>query len=319
MADADRTADDAQLEYAVDSWDPGYGTSVAASMVESDATVDLDREVTAAEWAPRSSPADPAGDVVFVDGVRRIDARVWAIGASRTRPALAVSVAAGAVRCTDAARIIDTRVERVLVGTGTLTTMAGPGVRYEPLAAVDDDEASLVGSVQQHMGRLEARLAGDLPDVELLVVDGPLTSHTHLRGAIGYVKTHRTTYLPDRVESVVRRLAPGQRTPLFLLRTTWERWSWYLRLPGGSGHPWAGVVRVEAMPSLSVPDAVALADATAATLPRFASPVHRDGRAPANLLPIAGLEDTLHHLLGDRDLLVRRLRRAAAGTATNVA
>ena len=89
--------------------------------------------------------------------------------------------------------------------------------------------------------------------------------------------------------------------------------SWYLRLPGGTGHPWAGVVRIEAMPTGSLPSVIALANRTAATLPRFASPPHRDARAPANLLPIAGLEDTLHHLLGDRDFLQRRLRQVVAG------
>lgn len=315
----DDTRDRQRVEYAVDGWDPEYGASMATALDESQATLDLDQEVPIGDWAPVERGRHAALDVVFVDGVRRIDARVWAIGQDQTSPALAVSVAAGAVRCNERAEVIDARVQRVLVGRAGLTGLSGHGLTYHPLAAADDDQDTLVASVQQHMGQLEAQVANDLDTAELLVVDGPLTSHTHVRGAIGYVKSHRTAYLPDTVEPVVRQLAPGQRTPVFLLQTTWQRWSWYLRLPGGVGHPWAGVVRIEAMPSLSLDQVVATADVTSATLPRFASPPHRDARAPANLLPIAGLEDRLHHLLGSRDLLLRRLRQLAAGTAPGVA
>lgn len=315
VSDQGPARDGDALEYAIDDWDPGYGSSVGAGLEDSQATIDLDQEMSVGQWAPVDQRGDRARDVVFVDGVRRIDARVWAIGAERTRPALAVSVAAGAVRCRDRAEIVEATVERVLVGRAGLDRLSGEGVSWVPLAAADDDQDTLVASVQQHMRRMEARVAADVDDAELLVVDGPLTSRSDIRGAIGYVKTHRTTYLPDEVEPVVRELGPGQRTPVFLLKTTWQRWSWYLRLPGGQGHPWAGVVRIEAMPSLSLPDVVALADATAATLPRFASPRHREARAPANLLPIAGLEDHLHHLLGNRDHLQRRLRRIAGAMA----
>ncbi len=297
------------MDYAIDSWDPDYGASIGAAMEDSDAQVDLDREMVADTWAPIATDEPRAPTVVFVDGVRRIDARVWAIGPERTEPALAVSIAAGAVRCTDRAEIIDTRVERILVGRAGLVPISGSGIDYQPVAAAADDEATLVAAIQQQMGSLEARVAADLDPCDLLAVDGPLTGRSHIRDAVGYVKSHRTTYLPATVEPVVRRLAPGERTPLFLLSTSWQRWSWYLRLPGGTGHPWAGVVRLEAPPSLNLERAVALANRTAATLPRFASPPHRDARAPANLLPIAGLEDRLHHLLGDRDLLQRRLRR----------
>src|SRR5262249_40362723 len=64
--------------------------------------------------------------------------------------------------------------------------------------------------------------------------------------------------------------------------STWSRHSWYLRLPGPSGAPWAGVVRCECSPDLAPADAIALADTTAAVLPRFASEPHKDTRAPPN-------------------------------------
>ncbi|MCO6502790.1 MAG: hypothetical protein J5I28_06890, partial [Acidimicrobiales bacterium] len=59
-------------------------------------------------------------------------------------------------------------------------------------------------------------------------------------------------------------------------------------------------------------DAVRAAGRITATLPRFASALHKDPRAPQNLYPIGGLERELRHRLGDRDLAVRALRRAAA-------
>ncbi len=299
------------MDYAIDAWDPQYGSAMAPRLDDPPRTVDLDAEVAAGEWAPIAPRVAPAHDVLFVDGVRRIDARVWSIGPEVTEPALAVSVAAGAVRCNAVAEVVDSRVSRLLVGRAGLRPITGSGLTWRPLAAADDEEATLIAAVQAEMGRLEAQVATELPSAELTVLDGPLSGRTHVDGAVGYVKTHRVAYLPTSVEGVVRRLGPGERTPMFLLQTNWARFTWYLRLPGGSGHPWSGVVRVEAPANVTgVDEASALADRVGATLPRFASPPHRDPRAPVNLLPIAGLEDTLHHLLGDRDFLNRRLRQA---------
>ncbi len=299
------------MQYAIDAWDPQYGAAMAPVLDESSATRDLAVERPVADWAPVGPGEQVVRDVVFVDGVRRIDARVWAVDDDHTAPALAVSVAAGAVRCTDVARVVDTRVARFLVGRAGLAPITGRGLTWTPLAAGDDDEATMVQAVQSEMGRLETTVATAVTGAGLVVVDGPLSGRTHVDG-VGYVKSHRMAYLPPSVEGVVRRLRAGERTPLFLLQTSWPRFSWYLRLPGGTGHPWAGVVRLEAPAGTSLPRALELADQVGATLPRFASPPHRDPRAPVNLLPIAGLEDTLHHLLGSRDLLTRRLRHAVA-------
>ena len=68
------------MKFAVDPWDPAYGASVESEMGQSEATVVTDIEVPDREWAPRPPPAavqiPPA--VVFVDGVRRLEARTWA-------------------------------------------------------------------------------------------------------------------------------------------------------------------------------------------------------------------------------------------------
>jgi hypothetical protein len=146
---------------------------------------------------------------------------------------------------------------------------------------------------------------------DLLIVDGPLRNRQHLPRALGYIKSHHATYLPPELNAVVGRLAPGQRTPAFLMGTTWERHSWYLRLPGPAGAPWAGVVRIECAAALPVPEVTRLAGLSQRCLGRFASAAYKDSRAPQNLYPIAGLERELRRRLGDPQLLYRALREAA--------
>jgi hypothetical protein len=74
-------------------------------------------------------------------------------------------------------------------------------------------------------------------------------------------------------------------------------------------------VRLEVDGDQPVPGVVERADLLTALLPLFASEAHKDGRAPQNLYPIGGLERDLRHRLGDREVVVRALRRAAATAA----
>jgi hypothetical protein len=131
-----------------------------------------------------------------------------------------------------------------------------------------------------------AVVAGD----ELLLVDGPLRGRTHLPRAVGYVKTHHTAYLSGPHAAVVTALQPGQRTPIFLMGTSWSRHAWYLRLPSRSTAPWAGVARCEASLDLPPEQITTLADVTALLLPPLAGVDYKDPRAPQNLIPIGGLE-----------------------------
>ena len=140
-----------------------------------------------------------------------------------------------------------------------------------------------------------------------------MRGRTHLPRALGFIKSHRTAYLPPAQHAMVGRLGHGQRTPVFLMGTTWDRHAWYLRLPCLPGPPWAGIVRVECSADLPRGEVVALANLSQATLCRFASAEYKDARAPQNLYPIAGLERELRRRLGDPRLLYRALRVAAAG------
>jgi hypothetical protein len=306
--------------YTVDPWDPGYGIAFGDELDgrESTARLDLDVELPAARWrsvTPESARTLPSS-VLFLDGVRRIDARVWVHGAAPQPVAgVAASIAAGVVRCDGAARIVDVRVDR-----GLYTAVAdAPDLRtrhatYLAHPAGDDpDDLSL--AVQRHLSELELALAAQWrargAEDNLLVVDGPLRGRTHLPHTVGYIKTHHRSYLPQPQAHVVAAMAPGQRSPVFLMGTSWQRHSWYLRLPGAAGAPWSSVVRLECSADLPMADAVALADVTARLLPTLASAPHKDPRAPQNLVPIGGLERQLRHRLGDAAVLYRALRAAA--------
>jgi len=97
--------------------------------------------------------------------------------------------------------------------------------------------------------------------------------------------------------------------------TSWDRHSWYLRLPGTPRSPWSGIVRIECSADLPVSEVVRLAAVSQKCLGRFASAVYKGARAPQDLYPITGLERELRRV-GDPRLLYRALRIAAH---TNVA
>ena len=326
------------MRVVVDPWDPAYGTSADADLLgDAEPKVELGIERPADAWAPIAARiTEPIGAVLFVDGVRRVDARVWIGGddGPLAAPGLCASWAAGVVRCLPGrAELVAATVARGLFSASTqaedFVTRYGT-FRSHLARAVGPDALPL--ALQQAMATTEARVAEEAvleavatstpgigaPDETLTVLDGPLRGREHLADAVGLVKTHHVAYLQGDAAGVLGRLAPGERTPVFLVATSWARYSWYLRLPGASRGaasgvaPLAGVVRCECASDLAVEDAIALANRTASELPRFASEAHKDSRAPQNLYPIGGLERELRRRLGDARLLYRALRIAAS-------
>jgi hypothetical protein len=316
------------VSFTVDPWDPGYGLAFSEEMdggalQASSAELALDLELPAGQWRPIAPDLAPAlpGTVLFLDGVRRIDASIWVHGQDpQPMPGIAASFAAGLVSCDGAARIADVDIERGLFttapdATDLVTRHARYPARLAKASSNGADPLSL--ALQQQLTAAEVQLAQTYrarqpATDDLLVVDGPLRGRTHLDRTVGYVKTHHASYLPAAPAAVVAALAAGQRTPVFGMGTSWRRNSWYLRLPDAQGAPWSGVVRLECSADLPPEQAVALADLTARLLPPLASSPHKDPRAPQNLVPIGGLERELRHRLGDQQLLYRSLRAAAA-------
>jgi hypothetical protein len=327
------------MRVTIDPWDPAYGTSADEAGAESEAAVDLTVERPLAGWSAVAAPPDVVVPEViqFVDGVRRVDARVWIepdpAGGDPTpgaqapgvpvsaEPALAASWAAGVVVCATDGRA-QAALGPVEVGRGLFSACAAATdlvtrhgtYRRRPAATGAPDDLSL--ALQQAMNLSEIAVAGLAAQGEtttgrLLVVDGPLRGRQGLADAIGLIKTHHIHYLPVDQRGLLGQLAPGERTPVFRIASSWIRHAWYLRLPGGGGGPMAGIVRCECSAELSTEGAVRLADWSAAALPRYASAAHKDARAPQNLYPIGGLERELRRRLGDSRLLYRALRSAA--------
>lgn len=337
------------MNFTVESWEPTYGTATGDG-VRGGANDPSSRPVdTSVERRPDAwTPIDPTvgssgthgGDVIFVDGVRRIDARVWIDeppddnGRITSRPGVCASVAAGSVRCRPGRAEIDEAVVRRGLYTATehaeglelrprdpLSAGGSAIGTYELRPVADDSDEAMYFGVHQHMTELEVDLSSGLDgsDDALVVFDGPLNDRasravtTHIE--VGYIKTQHVQYLPPDLHGLIGSLTAGQRTPVFHIGGRFPVWSWYLRLPTVTLHAMSGIVRLE----LSAADGIGRdqaeraalqADAVSLVLPRFASEPHKDGRAPQNLYPIAGLERQLRHLMGDSRVLERALRRS---------
>ncbi len=300
------------MRFSVESWAPEFGVPADATP-DTEVPTNTDVEIKGS-WKPLRSAAAPASEVLFVDGVRRVDANLW-IEQDGDVPVLGLcaTYAAGAVRCTDRAEVVDARVERALftsaAGAGDVETSAGT---YRIHAAGGSTPEELWLRIQEQMGRLEGSVSATHAGSGLVVVDGPLSHHRHVQSAVGYVKAQHVHYLPAERRPILLELEVGTRTPLFMISGGASRFSWYVRVGHGSG-PAGGQVRCEIAGNRSVDQAVEVADAVTATLPRYASTPHKDPRAPQNLFPIAGLERELRRRLGDQALMERALRRRAAG------
>lgn len=307
----------------VEGWAPEYGASVEPDEQLAPAEGTVDVTVEARPWEPVGGVDDGIPQVAFVDGVRRVDARLVLDTEDGPVAGLCGSHAVGAVvwdRAAPASKVVDATVHRVaLLSAGHVPELPPLplGIEFEPGAVPDDDPAALIRAFHDGMRRAEAHLAEELARRGLFVVaDGPLYEYSD-SDKMGYVKSHRRSYLPPDHASIVGDLGAFERTPLFTIgEAAYRRYSWYVRLaPRDGGHSWAGIARCEAsaIPGL---DAVSkMADRSAAVLPLVASAQHHDPRAPQNLVPIAALERDLRHRMGDVGLVLRALRTALGAAA----
>jgi hypothetical protein len=326
------------VRIAVEAWSPEYGGEVDLGSPQEFSVEQVDVTCETKEWRPVTPGSlGRLGElpVAFVDGTRRNEARISVSeNGEMPTPGIAASIGVGATVCDPgppgadgrrngrwwtarSARLAAERVERFLAvgGNKDVRLAAGAGLEYRSLPVDGFDIVRVDKAIHNAMRSREAHMAQELASQDMLVfVDGPLAllSPDPLP-MVGYIKSHHRRYLDDDEQAVVSMLGCGQRTPMFAFGEERRRLSWYLRLcePDDDLGGWHGIVRCETPAQMSLEMASSLADASAAILPAFASAPHWDPRAPQNLVPIAGLEKRLKHLLGERDLVYRMVRSAA--------
>jgi hypothetical protein len=312
----------------VEGWAPEYGAPFDPDeqLAPAEGTIDASVELT--DWEPLEGDDDGIDRIAFVDGVRRVDARLLMDDAvAGPIPGICGTFAVGATSWHRADRwseVTDVRVERWAVLAGGHADEL-PVVDLEPpyrsTTTPSDDPSHLIKELHTRMRRAEGDLASSLAEDAFVVADGPLNKPLAALPVVGYIKSHRVTYLPPEQNGVIAELARGQRTPLFTIsadRPDVSRYSWYVRLAMlHGGHSWTGIVRCEASGRLPKEAVRLIADRTAAILPIVGSEPHIDPRAPQNLVPIGALERELRHRMGDPGLVYRALRHAVSDRAAS--
>jgi uncharacterized protein len=305
------------MKLRIDPWDPEFGGSVELELdLGPPAGLDLDVEI-AGVWSPIEAPRHrPEACCAFIDGVRRIDARLFAENESGSAPALAGSWAVGAAWSSLPPRISDVKIGRELVVGGGLIAdaisadLGGRRLSFAPRSVAGVTPADPILGLQNAMRASESQLAQEIlagGGAQLVVSDGPLTYFAS-GPAVGLIKRQARAYLDGERAKVLERLDVGERSPIFKLgEQRLERYSWYLRLarPRPIDGAMAGLVRLEVAAVEGLEGAQRRAELCCQVLPRFAPSPGRDPRAPQNLYPIAALEGRLRHRLGDA-LLIRR-------------
>lgn len=313
-----------RLQVRLDPWQPEFGPEFAGIdelPPEGPESVDVEIERAQPEWQAIDADSDRSREHVvwFIDGVRRLEARVTGKLDGHYSYGAFGSYGVGAVQLNAQQACF----ERFL--TGHVFALCSPeqpigairiaqGLTYLPVRVAESEPDAPVRAIHGQMRQAEEALARELASHEdrLVVVDGPLTFEESTRGsAVGYIKRVMKPYLAPAQLALVADLEPGQRTPLFALRGSkrFSRMSWFLRLSARrrGDSDFSGVVRLEVAGSVGLEKAISLAGRCGSFLPRLKGRRALDRRAPQNLLPISALESFLRRKLGDERIIRRRI------------
>jgi uncharacterized protein len=310
--------DSSCIKLLLDPWSSEFAASVQVDGEdETEVAVGIDVMVETADWGARK-PGSPPSSASFVDGVRRLEARLVGWRNGEIIHGLFATFATGAVNVEDGQAVFSGCMaeRRLALGSGLARSQSlrvgNIGLEFQSLSSASVRPADLVLAIQNAMRNAEAQLAGSR-NTEVTFLDGPLAYVTEPRGPIiGVVKTIHRLYLDPAHMKLVFELQTGERTPVFAIREgRKDRYSWYLRIGNGRPihHGLSGIVRLETGGAAGLGKAVTLADTSAGYLPRFASTSARDPRAPQNLTPVGALEDHLRKQMGDATLIQRAIER----------
>jgi hypothetical protein len=307
------------IRLRLDPWPAEYESPFQIDEFQEEADVNVDTAVEGVPWqAVQPGERERPDLIYFVDGVRRVEARIIVDDNSgRIIRGLFGSVAVGAVRVEQTqAGFEELRVRRYLVtGSGLAVEAKSVAVGnseliFEPYSVPDTNPQAPLLGLQNLMRTEEAGIAIGLSGGSGCVfADGPLTYFTAFNlSTVGIIKRLFKPYLPSTAFLLVQQLRIGQRTPVFAITDSkYDRFSWYLRIgtPRVMDQEAAGVLRLEVRSGVGLARAVELADLSAGCIPTFAGDSFRDPRSPQNLLPVGSLEQELRHRLGDA-MAIRR-------------
>ena len=314
----------------LDPWPGDYEGAFQIEELEEVAAEEIDTAAESGDWsAVKPETIQRPEPLFFVDGVRRIEARVIADDESgRQVHGLFASVATGSVVASRSeAKFEDIRIRRYIVlGCGLSAEpvtfrIGNADLHFVPHSVLDATPTGPILGIQQLMRMEEASIAEDHSDqCACVFADGPLTYLTtvHQR-TVGIIKRLFRAYIPASNFALVRRLAVGERTPLFAIRDgKYDRYSWYMRVANrrAMDHDVAGVLRLEVRVGVGLQMAIGLANLSSACLPAFATDSTRDPRAPQNLLPVGALEQELRHRLGDSAKVRRGIEKILFETSS---
>lgn len=281
--------------------------------------IETDIEVKG-EWIPiKTDRVDYRKKVVIVDGVRRIDAHLILGGTGKS--ALLGEFVVGAFSLEEG-KVIKRVNECVIVlppGTHIKETLIIGKAEYIPFSAGKATDEGLYSSFIQRMREKERELAYEFSQKGYTVIaDGPLqVPFSEVGVTLGFVKSIRRSYLDEKHWNIVLNLKKGERTPIFLIRTSENlppKYSWYLRLkePKYFESPFFGLVRLEAPYTLRLEEVQGLAQFSGGFLPYIISSSTLSSRAPENLAPLESLEKRLRAMFHPIDHIRATLRRMIA-------
>lgn len=326
------------MRLRLDPWAAEYQTAFQAETLLGPGPEGADLAVEVEDWRP-IDPQQPAGpeEILFLDGSRRVEMRVLHEDDSgRITFGALGSFGVGAVVCKGGmARCHRLTIDRICAlggrdlkspDLGQIELTMDPvgthhlgSLRYRSVNAAGHDSEAVVRQLQAEMLGAERRLASELVAEyrdALVISDGPRPLLSEESNLLGYIKTIHEVRVPSEQLDVVRQLERGQRSPLYLVRSSAPQqrlFEWFVRLRDPK--PWyyslAGVVRLQAFagadPAARLEVAKAVADWSCLELPRYATRQHQDLRAPQQLLPVRALEAELRRRMGSVELVRRRI------------
>jgi hypothetical protein len=321
------------FDVRLDPWDAEYSGELPleAGVPEAAEDVDLAVEHQPDAWTPVIPvAAQLPSTIIFIDGVRRVEARLVVRRDERLIHGVIGSYGVGAVRIVGGrAACGQEEIGRIAaLGSGECLPSSldlGAALTYQPSSSPRDDADGPPLVVFEAMRAAEAQLARACAAeaATLVVADGPLTFGEASRGqALGFVKRFFKIYVGNGQFRTLANLPVGARSPLFHIRggARFGRFSWFVRLAPrlSIDGDITGLARLEIADVVGFETARSLADAVTVVLPRFVPSRGRDPRAPQNLLPIGALEARLRHQLGDTRLIRRRLADLISRETTRV-